>query len=507
MKWSWLLVFLFITGFLSAQETNLWNNIRHSSYTIDNELHIRGEVVDIPGYQTDFFFSQGGGWYNQELHHLTGLTYEAIIPVNSQDMVQCRYRTLLPGSFEGLEEIIPGLPDSLVVMMSGFKTNNSFPAPMSEMALVREDETGDINEGFGAYLDITAQYFARSASKFYTVIANNSNSFPTGPVTGPYNLYASLIINPETVVEDSVFYALIYGQIPVLLTPGLYRFSGLNMDSIARLGNIEYQSATNNLQMACSIDLLTSDPYFGNWPNMTNSLIFITITLQVSLTMEFSIVDIGQVALMVMDDYLIEPFENNLPEISGIEVIEIFPTTTINLTYYDQNGNFPLISEIVLDNESVHQMEPLSLNFNEPVVFTASFVSLWSNGFVRFSDDGYLIVEQPIYTAVNEPELPQIFLSSLISYPNPFIPQNHNDRLTVQLKNSSNIELFELGVYDIRGRKVYQWRDSDLTGKQPDFYWDGRDLSGEPVSSGVYFIHYSGIPTGEHLTNKIIIIR
>ncbi|MBW6515832.1 MAG: T9SS type A sorting domain-containing protein [Candidatus Cloacimonetes bacterium] len=498
---------LFSSLYMYAQETNLWTNIRHSSYTLNNEIHIRSEIFPLVDSITRFYYSQGENWLSQELISVNDLTYDAIIPVNPDDIVLCRYRTSIGNGFDDLDDIIPGLPDSLVVMMSGYILNDSFPPAMNELAMVAEDDVGDIADGFPEYLDITAQYFSHSESRFYTAISNNSISFPTGPILGPYNVYASLIINPETVLIDSVFYAMVYGQIPVVLTPGLYRFAGLSIDAISRIGNIEHHIDQNNLIMSCFKEDLTTDPYFGEWPNTTNSLLFVPLTMQISLSMESEFVDIGQPAMMVIDQYIVEPFENILPGLFDIEIEDLITVTTINLTYYDTNGNFPLISEVVLDNESVYQFQPQSLDFTEPVNFSTLFSEQWSNGVIRFSDNGYEMVEYLIYSNIDDQIISPNINAYITVYPNPFNPSKESNYLKIELKNLERSPDSYLDIFDIKGRLIYKWGEETTNGSTDEYFWNGRDLQGRVVGSGVYFIRYRDDHTKQFLQNKLLIIK
>ena len=507
MKKLMFCFFLFTAVYIQAQVIGIWSNIRHSSYTINNELHVRSEIIPVPDASTDFYYFQGSDWINQTLIPLNEFTHEAIIPVDPAEIVQCRFRTQIAQSFDGLDDLIPNLPDSVMVMMTGHKINDGFPPVINELPLVAEDPIGDIETGMPDYLDITAQYFTKSDSRLYTAISNNSNDFPTGPLLGPFNVYASLIINPDTVLIDSVLYAMVYGQIPVVLTPGLYRFAGLNIDAISRIGNIEHQIINNNLIMACSLDQLTSDPYFGDWPNLTNSLIFTTITMQISLSMEYVIADVGQIGLMVMEHYIIEPFINVLPGLFNVELEEMEGNTAINLTYYDTNGNFPLIAEVVLDNEQVYQFQPLGYNYQEPVNFTTLFSGEWSNGLIRFSDNGYEMVEQPIYSNVEEVLLPVYNEPVLTLYPNPFYPTNNNQGIQIIINDNSLGEEYQLAIYDIRGRLVYKWRKDINFDRSGQIHWDGRDSKGNRVSSGLYFVRYLNTNTKQATSSRVLIIK
>ena len=91
----------------------------------------------------------------------------------------------------------------------------------------------------------------------------------------------------------------------------------------------------------------------------------------------------------------------------------------------------------------------------------------------------------------------------LSNFPNPFNPETW---IPYQLSEQADVTLT---IYDINGRVV---RDLDL-GHQPigiyqsrarAAYWDGRNVQGEPVASGVYF--YT-LTAGDFTATRKMLIR
>jgi hypothetical protein len=62
-----------------------------------------------------------------------------------------------------------------------------------------------------------------------------------------------------------------------------------------------------------------------------------------------------------------------------------------------------------------------------------------------------------------------------------------------------------LAIYDCRGRLVTTLLDARLPSGPGDVVWNGRDSTGAPVSSGVYFAHLET----EHgvRTQKVVVAR
>ncbi|UCG91648.1 MAG: T9SS type A sorting domain-containing protein [candidate division WOR-3 bacterium] len=91
------------------------------------------------------------------------------------------------------------------------------------------------------------------------------------------------------------------------------------------------------------------------------------------------------------------------------------------------------------------------------------------------------------------------------NYPNPF-----SDRTTIQFsigyRGESASGGIELNIYDATGRLVRNFPRLTLYAQRPTFIsWDGRDNSGQPVSSGVYI--YRLQVGDEVLSKKMLLIR
>ena len=89
----------------------------------------------------------------------------------------------------------------------------------------------------------------------------------------------------------------------------------------------------------------------------------------------------------------------------------------------------------------------------------------------------------------------------LAAFPNPF-----SNRLTMLygLRNTSSIQTSEVGIYDASGRLVKDFALSNST-QLNQITWDGSDLSGEKLPSGVYFLK---LQAGDYCTTeKVLLIR
>jgi len=475
------ILFIFIVQIIFAQNLSFWNNIRNSSYTIADSIHIRCETIDFPGIQNSLFYSTYDGWQEAEMEHFSGITYQSVIPALPSDTQYCRFKTE---------------HDTLVGMMPAYIPDDIFPPANSALSLVADDPAGDIIIANMDHLDITAEYFAYSDSRFYTAIKNNEGTFPPnngGLFPTEFYFYIAGIINPENVLIDSVAYFLVYTEM-LVITPGLYKIVGteLNLNSFQRIGDIEYSISDSTLIMACDIDVLTSDEHFGDWPNITNTLGFDVITLYIDIALQFQVVDFAKPSIQNIDQYVIEPFVNIFPELSNINANIIGLNTEIDLNYFDENSHFPIISELVVDNNNIYQMLPLSFDYTSTVPFIASIPEIgWDEILIRFSDNGFDFVEETIYNVNADNYELQISNYQLSNSPNPFNPST-----TIQFSNEQNQqnEQIKIEIFNIKGQKIKTFDNLELASPSPFFAdgvgysisWDGTDQNFQPVSSGIY---------------------
>ncbi|GEM_PF-5245568 len=87
----------------------------------------------------------------------------------------------------------------------------------------------------------------------------------------------------------------------------------------------------------------------------------------------------------------------------------------------------------------------------------------------------------------------------LACYPNPF-----GDRLSIEVFSPVKGRV-KLAIYNIKGQKVCDIIDGILDKGSHSCFWDGRDLHGRQVASGVYYIHYSGL--GASRVSKVLFLK
>jgi len=433
------------------------------------------------------------------MENLQGMTYQAIVPIDPEETLYCRYKTEA---------------DTIVLMMPAFIPDDDFPAAVSELGFVSDDAVGDNLEG-GENLDLTEQYFGYSDSRFYVSMTNNGGGFPTdngGWIPDEFYFYIGGIINPENVIQDTVLYGIVYCSIPFVIGPGLYKIHGgeIDLETIVPIGEIETEIDGNTLVMACNIDDLVNDEDFGDWPNFSNSLGYQCMTNLITLQGEVGLADVEQASLQNIDQYVIEPFTNILPEISDANYLILGGSTTVNCTYYDLNAHFPIIAEVETfsanGSREIYQMIPLSIDYSSPVNFFVEFPEIdWNNLVIRFSDNGYEFVEETLTTSADEFEITanQVYLSN---FPNPFrTSTNISFNFTSEYEEDAEIEIYNIKGQKVRTLECFNSFEAQATESLSHIAWNGKDEAGKPVSAGIYFLK---LKTDKNsITRKAILIR
>jgi flagellar hook assembly protein FlgD len=95
-------------------------------------------------------------------------------------------------------------------------------------------------------------------------------------------------------------------------------------------------------------------------------------------------------------------------------------------------------------------------------------------------------------------ESPQVFTLSQ-NAPNPFNPA------TVISFRLASVLSARLAVYDATGREVAVLAEGFMQAGNHEVRWNGRDSSGNPVSSGVYLYRLEA--GGKSETRKMILVR
>lgn len=85
------------------------------------------------------------------------------------------------------------------------------------------------------------------------------------------------------------------------------------------------------------------------------------------------------------------------------------------------------------------------------------------------------------------------------NYPNPFNPVT---TIKFQIPNSQYVRL---EIFDIKGKLIRKLIDNEMNAGSHELFWDGRDVKGNHVHSGVYF--YTLRSGRDYITKKMTMLR
>lgn len=377
---------------LSAQfELNLWDNLRVSAVTEDETVVFKCQTIN-PLLQTELYFTTETGWDSQILEIASPIqpfTFQTEFAALTNEIQNCRLWT----------EVEVTQDTSIVFTMPAYFENDNMANDFNNFGFVMDDPIGDCIIPDASQLDIVKLSSAFSDDRFYSVVSNDTGTFPTSAgFMGPFYFYINAIMNPESGVTDSVAFAMIYGEIPYLFDAGLYKITGESIEDFEQIGDIESENIDGNLVLSCNFDDLINDPDFGEWPSLSNTIASGLVTMEVNLSGDASIADMGGQSILWMEEFSMDNSQNSLPELSEINYTTIANTTSFELYYYDADGNFPLTAEITLDGIDTIEMIPDSYSFEEPNRFSVVYLSDWDTAVIRFSDNNIDFVEETIGT-------------------------------------------------------------------------------------------------------------
>ncbi|NQV17324.1 MAG: T9SS type A sorting domain-containing protein [Armatimonadetes bacterium] len=135
--------------------------------------------------------------------------------------------------------------------------------------------------------------------------------------------------------------------------------------------------------------------------------------------------------------------------------------------------------------------------------FNNQWIAVWED---RRIDNGDIYAQNinldgtlgPQVIGVEENLHPEIAGFNLRNYPNPFNPETIISFSTTELTENT-----EINIYNINGQKVKQLVSEQLSAGQYSVVWNGKDDSGETVSSGVYFYK---MDAGKYSSTKKMIL-
>ena len=214
----------------------------------------------------------------------------------------------------------------------------------------------------------------------------------------------------------------------------------------------------------------------GSWPNYINRLRFFKESSSVA-------------SLMVTPDYPIgaEKFkENSIRFVKWISAVPpgANPKIKLELSSTGSTGPWILIADSLPNNGRYQWQVPGAINSTNCYIRYTLFIPDSANSVTSITPNAFTISG---LVGTSKQTQPVIKFKLFQNYPNPFNPYTTIKYIVPQ---SSFINL---RVYDINGREIKNIYTGDQSTGEYELIWDGKDLNGNDVASGVYFIKLKAV--------------
>ncbi len=383
---------------------------------------------------------------------------------------------------------------------------NEFPPPLNVMVDPADEPAGDAVEIYTYALDLTGARFGYSDDYMYGSLSNATGSWPTtGGLFGPWYIYSALVGNPDAPV-DSIALAMVYANVPLLLSTGLYSIDARD-SSYVRVGDIEADIVEGELHMRCSIADLIAHPDFGP-DNPSGYYDAIAGTATSIVTGERWTNDqTNSYAFYQRSDGLL-PEANAAPLLtnpSAEPVAGVFPDTLIRfeVTYTDGDGHLALARDVVIDGYTyVMDCPGPDRDYSAGVLFELEMSLDEGDHEYYFSfSDGALTVETAPATVASGTGITDDGPFGALALQSAW-PQPCSSELRLSFSISGR-PAGKIGIYSITGKLVRRlWTGGPGEHEET---WDMKDDAGARVASGVYFVVLSDGRVSDQ--RKIVVLR
>ncbi len=275
--------------------------------------------------------------------------------------------------------------DTAVVSGSPKNTSDNFPVPAHLEADLGTDSVGDVENG-GSNLDIVHMYGSYSDSRLYFRFVNNGGGYPTSGGFLTYYIYSVGLINPDA--TDSTAYVLLYANVPLLFSPGLYALDPAD-SSFTSIGSIDYTISGNSLNLSCAISDLTAQPGWPSWPPSAGFIGAAPVTATAVVT-DLTTNDFGKSALMLPSSHMLDfASANTAPTLTMPAISDDGNNTVIaEIIYTDSDNHLPVQRKFVFDG-ATHNMTACEKTYDTGALFTAAATvseTGWYPYYFEFSD-------------------------------------------------------------------------------------------------------------------------
>lgn len=395
--------------------------------------------------------------------------------------------------------------DSAASFSSPHNSGNAYPPGTNMTADPGDEPAGDAYAPHNNCVDLNGVRIGYSNDRLYVSLSNVTGSWPTsGGIFGPWFVYTAALDNPDA-GRDDIGFALVYADVPILLSPGLYAIDAGD-STYTLIGNIDYTVQGGDLHLRCRLADLYAHPAFGTY-NPSGHYLMGAGTGTADLSGGIFVNDMTNgYAFYHRTD--IETVGLNTPPFltdPGYSFVASPRDSAINfyVTYTDPDGHLAALRNLVLDDMPM-EMPPggPEHDYMAGVQFElGANLGPGQHTYYFSFGDGMATVETDVDTILigtgvpEEPACGPVAIRSV--WPQPCRTEA---QISFSLRDAGQAHL---DIFDISGRHVTRiWSG---TAGDHSVVWDARDDSGVAVASGIYFARLSS--AGGHDRAKIAFLR
>jgi hypothetical protein len=259
--------------------------------------------------------------------------------------------TLSPGV---LEYYFYARRDTLLATQSPKNANNQYPPASYKYAHFMPDAQGDMAPGsLGNWLDLTSSGMTYSDTRLFCYLRNVSGTWPQNELFDYFVYTMGFMIASET---DSSFYALVYANVPLLLSTGLYVLE-ISDSTFTRIGNINAAINNGALHMACDLSAFAADPGWPGWPPPQGYIFPVGATLTAGLSGQYANDNTYPSLYQPRTQYL-DFTANGPPWLSSPRIDFDSESLISSVAYHDPENNLPVTRLFHLDSNTSNMSSP-----------------------------------------------------------------------------------------------------------------------------------------------------
>ena len=227
--------------------------------------------------------------------------------------------------------------------------------PLAAFTPLDTDPIGD-HLFTNSWLDITSSKVCFTQDRIFFAIKNNHTSFPVSSGLFTYFAYMPVLVNPASSPDENpIVFGLMYTvDVAGIMSPGLYKITGIGFNDLVRLGDIIYSIQDQTLILSCALSDLIADADFSSWYNPSYPLIATTITTsRITLASGTQQADLSAGAKLLLLPHHAQHQNLHTPVLSnaGYSVSTTpFYEFQVQIDFWDADGTFPDLAEVTIDD-------------------------------------------------------------------------------------------------------------------------------------------------------------